>query len=363
MKIGFITADWSNVKDPATGHPTLGGAGWYRCGLPHNYLKANGVEVAIAERMSVNETEGIWLYDHDDVCHSDCDIIVFQRWMHESAPSVTRIAQGAGQKIVQDVDDWYWGLDPSNNAYRMTDPAVFPECNRDHYWKALEAADLITVSTPFLEEQLRQTGVETAILRNGIDLARWDHSTERTGESGRHPMVGWVGSTAHRSRDLETLNGILGPFCNRNDVSFMHGGYHHASHHAGRLAGISKYRWANAPMRSILEYPEILRQFDIGIAPLNVVPFNLAKSYIKPLEYCAAGVPFVATDIAEYRYLHDTYGVGLLAEDRKAWTRNLTQLIDPDRRVEQAKRNREAITELDMEIKWKEWLAAYESLK
>lgn len=360
MKIGFVTADWSTVTDLETGHPTLGGAGWYRCGLPHQYLKANGVDVAIAQWISRTD-KGIWLADHDKVTHKDCDIIVMQRWMHHMAPEIIREARAAGQVVINDVDDWYWGLSPANLAYKYTDPKFNPKSNREHYLAALKASDAVTVSTPFLAEQLYKEGIPTVLLRNAIDLERWQQDPSKTALNGDKPDIGWVGSTSHRSEDLETLQGVLGPFVQRNDLKFVHCGWYEKTTPAGTLAGVPVPNCMVTGMRGILDYPQLFKYFDVGIVPLSTCDFNTAKSYIKLLEYSAAGIPGIAAASSENKYLHDTYGVGRIAKTRTQWIRHLEDYLDPDTREREAKQSLEGIAELDMAKRWPDWLQAYES--
>ena len=234
MKIGFISADWSDIPDPETGNPTLGGAGWYRCGMPAKYLQMNGIETVVVELISTTTSGEIWLHDWNKECHDDCDILVFQRWMADAAPEVIKKARSAGQVIVSDLDDWYWGLDPRNGAFAASDPKANPDSNRNHYWQTLAASDYITCSTPYLAERLTKIRPEKFVIRNAIDLQRWEFKERVTDE----PRVGWVGSTTHRSGDLETLKGVIGPFVERNGLKFVHAGHWPGSPTAGELAGV-----------------------------------------------------------------------------------------------------------------------------
>ena len=52
------------------------------------------------------------------------------------------------------------------------------------------------------------------------------------------------------------------------------------------------------------------------------------------MEYAALGIPFVASPLPEYRWLSDTYGLGVLAENRsRAWRRAIKQLLRDDGRA------------------------------
>jgi hypothetical protein len=81
-----------------------------------------------------------------------------------------------------------------------------------------------------------------------------------------------------------------------------------------------------SPLTHINDYASGFK-FDVGIVPLNDIPFNHAKSNIKGLEYMAAGIPFIASDLPEYRVLHEA-GVGMMAMTADEWRESATILLD-----------------------------------
>lgn len=356
MKIGFVTADWSDVEDPATGLPTLGGSGWMRCGIPAAELKKHGHETVVVELISVS-SDGIWLHDWYGETHNDCDVIVFQRWMNKEGPRVMEQAKAAGQVVVNDVDDWYWGLDQRNLAYRFCDPKVNPESNRDHYWKTCLASDLITVSTPFLAAKM-DSMPNVALVRNALDLDRWDYNPRETNE----PVFGWTGSVKHRSGDLETMIGILGPFLKQHNLKFRHVGHWGIGPTAGDIAGVPSELQLTSPIASILDYPALFSGIDIGIVPLNKIPFNEGKSCLKGMEYAAAGIPFVAERTPEYKWLQEEHGIGLTASKPREWLKQMERLLDPNFRLAEATKNRSNLRHLGIGACWSNWIDAYASV-
>jgi hypothetical protein len=73
------------------------------------------------------------------------------------------------------------------------------------------------------------------------------------------------------------------------------------------------------------QWPESVGRIGIGIAPLADTRFNRSKSRLKPLEMCAAGVPWVASPRPEYARLHAA-GAGILADRPRTWYRELKRL-------------------------------------
>lgn len=346
MRIGFASNDWAVITNP----PSPGGAGWYRCALPTAGLAARGHETfhgVLAARSSPFEfVVKTW----DGAIHDSLDVIIMQRYMSREAATDVGRARANGQIIVQDVDDWFWGLDPRNQAFWATHPKARPDENLDHYTTAIAASDAIIASTPYLAGRLRDhfPAQPVYVLRNMIDLDRWTpHPVRDTREA---LVVGWVGATSWRSGDLELLSGILGPFLARHGAKFYHGGYHQESQGAGDRLGL-KGKYLARPQVPIRLYPTLFEGIDIGVAPLSSQPFNMAKSAVKLMEYAASGIPFVATATPEYEW----FGVGDLARRPRDWIRALERLTDPEERRRSADRAYRRVADESVPARASEW--------
>jgi glycosyltransferase involved in cell wall biosynthesis len=356
VKIGYLSADWSNAFPEDNGKKLQpGGSGWYRCHVPAAELARRGYQTVVAEQVAMSD-RGLVLCDSDGNEHDDIDVIVMQRVMHEFAHNLVRIAQDGGQAVVNDIDDWYWGIHESNMASKQSDPNFNPDANREHYRSCIMASDMVTCSTPFLAEQISSWGVEVELVRNAIDIDRWTAH-----EQAEKPMIGWVGSTTHRSNDLETVAKPVSEFVADNDLFWYHGGWWEGYKHACELVGIPASKSRTALICSIYNYPNLFIPLDIGIVPLNMIPFNQAKSYIKGLEYAASGVPFVAQATDEYKILGDS-GIGRVVDGDEAWRAELDELLDFDTRVKEAAANLVAVQEHDIKNKWQAWADAYAKL-
>lgn len=359
MKLGFLSADWGTFHDKENDkrHLLPGGSGWYRIHMPALELRNRGYEIVISEQVAITD-DGIVLMDWvTGEEHDDCDVIVMQRVMNDFALEAIDCAHAAGQAIVNDVDDYYWGLHPSNNAYHATDPKKNASCNRNIYKSIIAASDLVTVSTPFLAEKMSAFNSNIALLRNAIDLDRWKFY-----DQNEVPVVGWVGATSHRSGDLETLKGVVGPFVERNGLRFHHSGWSKGFPHACELLGVELSLSTSTPLCPIEQYPQQFKFFDISLVPLNKIDFNQAKSWIKGLESAISGRPFIAQDTDEYRHFVNDFGIGRVARKPRDWIRHLDELLDYDVRVAEAESNRKKAEAFDIQRKWVEWEAAYKSV-
>lgn len=357
MRIGYASADWGRDEHGTPSVP--GGAGWVRIHQIAEALRERGGHETWIGHGLAARPDGLLLpVNHEDVplTLDPPEVIVHQRWMHAEAADAIRAARDAGQLVVADVDDWFWGLDPRNRAWTSTHPRLHPQANREHYRRAVEASDLATVSTGFLARRIRERfGTRTVVLRNPIRRAMY--ATQGVRPVGDGLVVGWVGALGWRSGDLETLRGALDPFLAAHNGTFVHHGtFGWDTVTAAELAGVDPDR--AGPTRPALppwEYPDNVAGFDIGIVPLSDQPFNHAKSWIKGLEYATAGIPFVAARTREYEVL----GCGLLASTPAEWRDALERLADPAEREAQRATGLAVAAGHDVDVRWPAWIDAY----
>lgn len=357
--IGFVSQD----RAPSYGY-RYGGAGHYRISLQAQALREHGW--ATAEGVCVGNRGGgpLGVMPVDFIGHSLEEmheatvypsVIVMQRYMNEMAFAIKN-ARKAGQVVINDVDDLFDALPPSNRAFRATHPKSNPMSNVNHYRANLAASSLITVSTPYLAERLTRYNRPVIVLRNAIDLSRWcSHDVE--GE----PRLGWVGALEFRANDIEQISGAVAMSLGRGYAPwFVHCGAVEAMkmHQAIGLDPVNVREYALAP---IDEYPSFFRHLDVGVVPLSGHPFNSAKSAIKGMEYAAAGIPFIATPSPEYVWLKREHGMGLLADRHKDWVRQLKLLADPTARAELREHNTIAVKALDMASQWEQWATVYDN--
>jgi len=319
----------------------MGGSGWARLGKYFPYLEP------VADI-------GVLVFDHnigrfgvrnwDGVDNFEPDVIVMQRIMFSDVPENMLIAKSNGQRFINDLDDWYWGLSYTNKAFAASHPKISALENVNHYKKILRHSDLVTVSTPYLAERIKGwVDCPVIVVPNTVDVERF---TPREHDESTVPLVGWVGSTAHRSNDLQQLRGIVGPMVESSKIRLHHSGHHSTHPLLADEIGTTEDKVTVLPMVAPSEYPSLF-VFDAGIVPLSDIPFNKAKSAIKGLEYAAAGLPFVASDLDSYRQLSDE-GIGIIASKPRNWISNLSLLRDPEARKEIGAINRERVKAYDI---------------
>jgi len=355
--VAFLTYDFVFDSKPIE----MNGCGYYRCKLPMQELEKFGWDIGLGVP-AWNDKHGFGILIEDDKAVHGWDIIVLKLIMMESVANKVLQAKALGQKIVVDLDDALENLEDSNLAKKMTDPNTNKRNNRDHYQFIIDNADALVTSTPFLKEFYEAKGHKNVFMvRNGIDIDRW---SPRKDYSGYLPTVGWVGATPWRSKDLEILAPFFGDFLSENKLSFHHSGNIKNAPMAKDQLGVhSDTKTSVSPMKVISQYPELFRKIDIGLVPLNDVTFNHGKSFIKGLEYVAAGVPFVASDLPEYKFLAES-GVGLVAKDNDEFQGHLETLLNPNVRKQMAIDNRAIVLDkFSMTQRGHDWNEVYHAIR
>jgi len=354
----FLTYDWSWGTKPLQPN----GCAWYRCFLPMQELKELGWEVGMGFPAFQPE-HGYGLLIPDKKAIHGWDIVVLKLMMLEGLVDHIPKAQAIGQKIVIDIDDHHAGLEPTNMAYIATDPKTNPKNNREHYFRSMELADALITSTPFLYKFYKDKYPDKPIflVRNALDFK---HFHMRKDNSGNWPTLGWVGATPWRSGDLETLNSFMGDYVEKNNLRFHHSGHIINAPTVQEQMGIPPKRYSSEGMKPILTYGEMFKRIDIGIVPLRHVEFNLAKSFIKGLEYAAAGVPFVAENIEEYKFLYEEYGIGRVAETPDQWMMHFDELKTEKARNIERQKNYKLVKEFhSIQKRGPEWDKVFKAIK
>ena len=377
--VGAFSTDWSKQpvldedRSRITGRQefipnrvqmSFGGTGFYRVYMPLFEMEKHTDWTIIPSWSFRTMPDGhIQVMDvHGE--HHDVDVLLTQRWMsHEGAEQMRR-ARACGQVTIAELDDDFWSLRKTNLAYSSTDPKNNPSFNRDHYWNMLGACDAITVSTEALRKRVERLNVPTFILRNAIDIERWPQNDPAVG------FVSWIGGVQWRSYDLHQLRAVgLPGFLAEHQLQAYHGG-------DSDVPGVDKFwdqvgyspekiKTAVAKLCPIGEYPTLWGPVGISLIPLEHVAFNEAKSWLKQLESCAVGVPYiVSAGFHEQELLIDEGTAGREARNGKPsdWLDHMYDLLDPEVRRKEGAINRQVAERHDIRDRWTEWDSAYRQI-
>jgi hypothetical protein len=287
----------------------------------------------------------------------DSDVIVFQRVTHRFMAQAVPILRDKGTAVVIDIDDDLSSIHPSNPAYEAMHPRN--EMRREpgkreprrHSWanlaEACRHASLVTVSTPGLLERYARHG-RGRVIPNYLpdDYYRQPHEDS--------DVIGWPAALVSHPDDPSAVGGALARL-EHDGAAFRVVGDPTG---CGRAFGLREDP-PGASGVGVHAWPGEVARLGIGVAPLSDTRFNSCKSWLKPLEMSALGVPWVASPRAEYARLH-ARGAGILAERPRVWYRELAALrASAGLRAEVAGRGREAAGKLRLADHFGEWLDAW----
>lgn len=245
----------------------------------------------------------------------NADLIVLQRPTHDQLSQAVTILRSRGIAVVIDIDDDLSCVHPANPAWLIMHPRTSTAHSWNNVTRACRDATMVTVSSVALQRRYGAHG-RVALLRNCVpqDYLRVPHDDDNV-------VIGWAGSTHSHPGDMKPMGLAIKRLLAEGQQFMVVGdGTGSAADLALRedpyhTGAIDFGKWASA-----------VAQIGIGVAPLLDSKFNTAKSWLKPLEYAACGVPWIASPRAEYSSLH-WEGCGMIADTPKSWEHNLRRLI------------------------------------
>ncbi len=281
----------------------------------------------------------------------EADIIMFQRPQDDRWFDFIKIAQKCGKIMVVDYDDHPFIVSPLNPAYRHygTKEVHFewPDGNITALWKdrengffieenitrqdyfiaAFKRADMVSTTTPILQEIFLKLNKNSIVLPNLIDFDLFPQ-LECVKKEIR---IGWQGGASHYE-DLYMIVPAIKKILEKYDnVKFIFLG---DSRFHGLFKGIPQERleWHNWVKHEAYPLKLITLNLDIGLCPLIDNEFNRNKSAIKFFEYSAVKIPTIASDIPPYSPVMTHGKDGLLIDDNN-WFEAMEELIlDADKR-------------------------------
>lgn len=333
------------------------GCGFYRLIAPAKALKAAGHDVRIKLPSAREGIGGAFDARTGQLVEvtipEDADVIVLQRVSLANLVQAIPMIRARGVAVVVDIDDDLTKIDPNNPAFAALHPKAG---DARHTWKNLDlacrAATMVTVSTPQLLKVYAPHG-NGIVLENRVPERYLNIPHDITVNS-----IGWAGSVHSHPFDLLEVGRSVG--------GFIAAGHPYRGVGPGDGLGKALGLPEDPPVTGTVELRDwadtIATHIGVGIAPLADTLFNMSKSWLKPLEMSALGVPWVASPRAEYVRLSKLLGVGLLAEEPKHWRRQLGRMItDEALRADQSAAGRSAAADWTIEGGAWRWAEAWDA--
>lgn len=280
---------------------------WYRAFVPAQELKSKKYDVSYCRaNQAISKLP-------------NSDIFVFIRINQLVDIWLVNTIKDNNRRIIIDLDDNPWVL-PGNDSRILEWEKSGLRLVTD---TCLPLADTLTVSTYELSNYLQSFNLNVNVLENCLPDSLWSNISH---DYKNKPLViGWAGSITH-SEDLQLIVEPLLLLLSKHPSIELH--------LAGQFGNTLKNPFPKNDRIKLLNivpirhYQKLLKNFDIGIAPLIDNPFNRSKSDLKLLEYAGLGIPCVASAVIPYS-LSIVHGeTGFLAKDNKDWVYYLENLIE-----------------------------------
>lgn len=353
-----------------------GACGYYRLKLPiETMARSNGTSFACIEK---GDNAGRIL----EVLEG-ANIIVIPRIGETELLDVLPEMKANGKKVVIDHDDNMFNISPlsphyeeagtENVRYRLPDGTfinlwqdgknidlTYNRKRCENFKKAMEVADMVTVTTDILADVYREFNPNVRALPNCVDTKLWQKLPLKERCDVR---LCWFGGSSHYE-DWLLLAEVLPEIMDRNrNVKLVLMGMKFDA----VLKDIEKNRIEFHPWVHTEAYPykAAILDCDIAVIPLVENDFNRCKSPIKWIEQAALGIPSVTSYVSPYKEIAtDDNGVFIENNDVRAWIEGINTLVEyPSLRKNMGEAARQTVMDkFDINTQYIQWQKAYEEL-
>lgn len=332
-----------------------GGCGFYRMRAPAEEAKLLGVDIEVSDGVDVaagKDADGMVIVDE---IYTDADLIIVQRPLDNSMTAIIKQAKRQGIATIVEIDDDFSSVHKLNAAH---DHMYGKSSGAQWVETAASLADHVSVSTPQLTKYARHG--RYSILRNNVPQSIFEVEAYPNDQDIKGTRIGWSGSVQTHPFDLQETKGAIATVLKNNGLDFNVVG---DGQYVGRNLGLSDETavFSTGWVDISLYYQYVKTFLDIGIVPLEISPFNQAKSALKGMEFAALGIPYVASPTREYIRM-EAYGIGKTAKTPSEWRKHLQRMLDRPSETERiAKESRDRIeAEHTYRVNAPQWIEAWE---
>lgn len=256
----------------------------------------------------------------------DADFTIVQRTAFDHLPEAKEFIQKTRErkaKVIVDNDDAFHEISESHPEYHEQIERV-----EAMEYLLKEAVQLWLSEKSLVPSQHKEKSI---VVRNSLDKRLWTANTGRKPPTRKIQMV-YMGTATHDA-DLEMILPALDSLHKKHPGSFR-------LTVIGISSDLPRRKWMRqlfAPKYGSI-YPNFVRwfvrkgPFDIGLSPLVDNKFNRAKSDIKCLDYLAAGIVPVVSDILPYWGEEIQEFIVKIKNDKNAWVDGLSRIVSaPDK--------------------------------
>ncbi|MDI6788497.1 MAG: glycosyltransferase [Planctomycetota bacterium] len=314
----------------------------------------------------------------------EADIFVIPRLAGKDLLQHMKKFQNGGKKLVVDHDDFLFSIQPLMRSYgefgteevryKMPDGGIIDVWKDgvnfniqenverlDGVAKALEQADLVTVTTDILAEAYKKYNPNIVALPNCIDMDLWERLPLKR-ETDEFRLY-WGGGDSHYGDWMlmpDILRAIMDKY--KNTKLIIQGTLFTASTKNLPQDRIIHRKWVDT---HAYPYTTAIIDPDLALIPLEDTKFNRCKSNIKWVEMAALGVPCVTSHVTPYKeYAAEDNGVYIENNNKDAWIDGISYMIDnADKRKEFADNAKKTVVKhFDIKTQYPKWIQAYEGI-
>ena len=244
---------------------------------------------------------------------SEYDIVYIFLWVTPfGAPVFEWLYTKAAKKLVFDIDDLVF---LKNNPHEKKYLSWIKGKEKPIF--LMKHADYVITCTPYLDKFVRQYNAKTTDISSTVDTEKRYQAVNDYSNDDKI-ILGWSGSHS-TSKYLYLLQNVLLKLKEQVDFKLLVMG--DDSFHIDGL-DVEAIKWSEEK-----EIPQ-LQRMDIGLYPL---PLNeewvLGKSGLKAIQYCALGIPSIATDVGCNDRVILNNETGYLIKTEEEWLQKLLLLI------------------------------------
>ena len=210
----------------------------------------------------------------------DADLVILQRPLAGALVEVMERLQAAGVAVAVEVDDDFETIHPNNMAWPTVQPHLSDQHDGRSYLhlrRACELADRVIVSTPALAARYGRHG-RVSIVRNYVPR-HYLHLLPPERPAGDVAVrVGWSGTVNTHPTDLQVTGGAVGEVLRSRGLIMHLIGENDPRVAANLSLGPGAKVAHTGGWVQLHTYPVAMSSFDVGIVPLDLSPFNEAKS-------------------------------------------------------------------------------------
>ena len=220
-----------------------------------------------------------YFFDDEVFCDLAPDVLVVQRVLeHDQIAVLERYRRLGSARIVFDLDDLLTIPPRDNKCTRRFYDDVAVRLNR-----AMSLCDRLVFSTDYLASHFSHG--DKVVCHNSLPDSPWAGLRVSRRLSAK-PRVGWAGSAGHLG-DLKVLYPVVKATADLVDWVFL-----------GAVPNVLQRNAVECyPQVPMDQYPAKLASLDLdlAVAPLQVHPYNDAKSNLRLLELGACGYPVICS--------------------------------------------------------------------